>query len=429
MSVADVLRPVVRSWLGEEPPVRLLFWDGSSLGPEGGPFGGPYGATSTVAVRSPDALRRLIYAPNELGLGRAYVAGELDVQGSMFDALSLRDALAPPDRDADLSLGLSDRLRILRAAAAVGALGRPLPPPPQEARLSGRMHSRGRDADAIAHHYDVGNDFYRLILGETMTYSCAYFASDGMSLDDAQRAKYELICRKLGLESGMRLLDVGCGWGGMAMHAAQRYDVRAVGITLSRPQHDLAAKRVAEAGLADRVEIRLQDYRDVHDGPFDAISSIGMFEHVGLSQLGNYFADLSEVLVPGGRLLNHGISKPPGPSSFHRNSFVSRYVFPDGELHEVGSVVSEMQRRGFEVRDVESLREHYARTLRCWVANLESSWDRAVELAGTARARIWRLYMAASALGFEAGRINIHHVLGVRPGPAGASGMPPTRRW
>jgi cyclopropane-fatty-acyl-phospholipid synthase len=421
MSVADALRPVLQSWLGQEPPVRLEFWDGSSLGPGAGP--------SAVAVRSPDALRRLIYAPNELGLGRAYVAGELDVEGSIFDALALRDALAPPESDADLSLGPAERWKMLRAAAAVGALGRPLSPPPQEARLSGRKHSKGRDAEAIAHHYDVGNDFYRLILGGTMTYSCAYFASDGMSLDDAQRAKYDLVCRKLGLESGMRLLDVGCGWGGMVMHAARRYDVGAVGVTLSRPQHDLAAKRVAEAGLADRVEIRLQDYREVRDGPYDAISSIGMFEHVGLSQLGTYFADLFEVLRPGGRLLNHGISKPPGPSAFHRNSFVSRYVFPDGELHEIGSVVSEMQRRGFEVRDVESLREHYARTLRCWVANLESSWDRAVELAGVARARIWRLYMAASALGFEAGRINIHHVLGVRPATGGASGMPPTRTW
>src|SRR5919106_3152996 len=421
MNVADSLRPVVHAWLGEEPSVRLDFWDGSSLGPQS--------SVTAVVVRAPNALRRLIYAPNELGLGRAYVAGELDVEGDIFDALTLRDALAPPEVDTDLDLGFTDRLRMLRAAAAVGALGRPLPPPPQEARLKGRKHSRRRDADAIAHHYDVSNDFYRLVLGESMTYSCAYFPTEGTSLHDAQRAKYELVCRKLGLAGGMRLLDVGCGWGGMVMHAVQNYGVTAVGVTVSRSQHDLAAKRVAEAGLADRVEIRLEDYRDVSDGPYDAISSIGMFEHVGLSQLGRYFSSLSELLRPAGRLLNHGISRPPGPSGFHRRSFVSRYVFPDGELHEVGSVVAEIQRRGFEVRDVESLREHYARTLRSWVANLEANWDRAVELAGAARARIWRLYMAASALGFEAGRINIHHVLGVRPATGGVSGMPPTRTW
>jgi cyclopropane-fatty-acyl-phospholipid synthase len=312
-------------------------------------------------------------------------------------------------------------------AKRLGVLGPPLPPPPEEARLRGRRHSKERDAAAVAHHYDVSNEFYRLVLGETMTYSCAYFTEDGTSLDDAQRAKYDLVCRKLGLQPGMRLLDVGCGWGGMAMHAAEHYGVRAVGVTLSRHQHDLASKRVAEAGLAEHVEIRFQDYRDVDDGPYDAVSSIGMFEHVGLARLRDYFDVLFKLLPPTGRLLNHAISRPWGRSRFDRHSFIERYVFPDGELHEVGSVVSAMQQQGFEVRDVHSLREHYAKTLRHWVANLEARWDEAVALAGAPRARVWRLYMAGSAVNFEEARTNVHQVLAVKPGPQGDSGMPLTR--
>ncbi|MGH2808580.1 MAG: class I SAM-dependent methyltransferase, partial [Actinomycetota bacterium] len=285
-----------------------------------------------------------------------------------------------------------------------------------------------RDADAIRHHYDVSNDFYALFLGSSMTYSCAYFTSDSVALDEAQKAKYELVCRKLGLEPGMRLLDVGCGWGGLVMHAARVHEVSAVGITISRNQAELAEKRVAEAGLADRVQIRLQDYRDIHDGPFDAISSIGMFEHVGLAQFERYFTRLRELLRPRGRLLNHAISRPhPSKASFDPDSFIARYVFPDGELHEVGAVVTIMQKLGLEVRDVQSLREHYAHTLRTWVANLEARWERASELAGAARARVWRLYIAASADAFEAGRISVHQVLGVLPDRDGGSGMPPTR--
>jgi cyclopropane-fatty-acyl-phospholipid synthase len=228
----------------------------------------------------------------------------------------------------------------------------------------------------------------------------------------------------------MRLLDVGCGWGGMVMHAARHHGVSAVGVTLSSAQQELAAKRVADAGLADRVEVRFQDYRDVDDGPYDAISSIGMFEHVGLEMLGEYFARLYALLVPRGRLLNHAISRPAddgGQPRFDPNSFINRYVFPDGELHEVGAVVTAMQEQGFEVRDVESLREHYARTLRWWVANLESHWDDAVALAGEARARIWKLYMAASAINFEANRTQLHHVLGVKTDDRGVSAVAPTR--
>ncbi|HZQ85777.1 MAG TPA: cyclopropane-fatty-acyl-phospholipid synthase family protein [Acidimicrobiales bacterium] len=419
--VAQTLGPLVRALLGTESPVAIRFWDGSSMGPDVDLTDGPHAA---VLVRSPDAIRRLLYAPNELGLARAYVVGDLDIDGDVYTALSIREALADPHDRVDFGLSWLDRLKALGAARKVGAFGRPLPPPEEEARLGGRLHSKARDEAAIAHHYDVGNDFYRLVLGPTYTYSCAYFATADGNLDDAQRAKYDLICRKLGLKEGMRLLDVGCGWGGMVLHAAEHYGVRAVGITLSREQHALATQRVADAGLAGRVEVRVQDYRDVDDGPFDAISSIGMFEHVGMDSLNEYFTKLYSLLPPEGRLLNHGISRPAGPSPIDTTSFIARYVFPDGGLHEVGTVVSAMQGQGFEVRDVESLREHYALTLRSWVRNLEANWDEAQALVGPRRARIWRLYMAACARNFEAGRTSIHQVLGVRRSPVGASGIP-----
>ena len=420
-SVADLLEPVVRAFAPGSLPVTIRCWDGSSLGPDD--------AAATVVVRSPDALRRLLYAPNELGLGRAYVAGEIDIEGDIYRALRLRDSAA--DEEGEISLGLSRTqwLDVVRAARRLGVLGRPLPAPPEEARPRGGLHSRTRDAAVVAHHYDVGNDFYRRVLGETMTYSCAYFERPDSSLDDAQRAKYDLICRKLALRPGMRLLDVGCGWGGMVIHAAEHYGVQAVGITISQAQCDLAAKRVAEAGLEGQVEIRFSDYRDVDDGPYDAISSIGMFEHVGEAKLAAYFATLNRLLRPQGRFLNHAISRPAGPAKFDRNSFIHRYVFPDGELHEVGSVVTSMQQHGFEVRDVESLREHYALTLRAWSANLEANWAECVALAGDTRARIWRIYIAACALNFEAGRTSIHQVLGVKPDDRGGSGAPLRRDW
>lgn len=415
--VAEALRPVVRRLIGERVPVALRFWDGSSLGPPD--------AGATIDVESPRAIRRLLFAPVELALGRAYVAGEIDIQGDALEVLG--SVPARPSERASLRVGLGGLGSLARAAASVGALGLPPRAPKEEARLRGRRHSRARDAGAIAHHYDVSNEFYRLVLGKTMTYSCAYFPTQDTSLDDAQHAKHDLVCRKLGLRPGMRLLDVGCGWGGMVLHAAERHGTSAVGITLSRAQADLAAKRVAEAGLSHRVEIRVQDYRDVGDGPFDAVASIGMFEHVGQARTAEYFRGLFGLLAPKGRLLNHAISRPEGSSRLDRNSFMARYVFPDGELQEVGAVVTAMHQQGFEVRDVESLREHYALTLRAWVANIERNWTEAERLADPARARIWRLYMAGAALAFEAGRIGVHQVLGVRPDAGGRSGMPATR--
>src|SRR4051794_690893 len=409
-----MLAPLVESLVGREPVIGIRFWDGSHTGPEG--------SKATIVVRSPDAIRRLLYGRSELGLARAFVVGELAVEGDLLAALY---AVRPDG--SEVTLGARTLGGVLRGGWRLGVLGRPLPLPPEEARLRGRLHSKNRDAAAVSHHYDVSNDFYRLFLGSTMTYSCARFVSPGDDLDTAQLAKYDLVARKLGLQEGMRLLDVGCGWGGMVMRAAERYGVRAVGITISREQAELARKRVAEAGLTDRVEIRLQDYRDIHGERFDAISSIGMFEHVGREHLGAYFTVLVGALAPRGRFLNHAISTPGG-SAIDPRSFVGRYVFPDGELQDVATVVGAMEDAGLEVRDVESLREHYARTLRHWVRNLEEHWDDAVRLVGERRARIWRLYMTGSILGFETADIAIHQVLAVKTTAAGDSGMPTTRR-
>ena len=416
-SAADALAPLVEALVGGDVPVRFEFWDGSHIGPADG--------VGTVRIRSVDAVRRILWAPGELGVARAFVAGDLSVDGDIYALLRVLHGASQRDLR---QMGLRAVPAAFDAARRAGAFGRPLPPPPEECRPVGRRHSPSRDARVISHHYDVGNDFYRLVLGPSMTYSCARFSSEEANLEEAQGAKHELICRKLGLDRqpGARLLDVGCGWGSMAIHAALHHQARVVGVALSREQVDAARRRVVEAGLEDQVEIRLQDYRYLGGEAFDAISSIGMFEHVGSAMMARYFDTLRRLLGPTGRLLNHAISKPGG-SVLGRRTFVGRYVFPDGELLDVAEVVRAMQRAGFEVRDVESLREHYSRTLHHWVANLERRWDEAVGLVGPSRANIWRLYMAASANGFDDGGLAIHQVLGVLPGPDGTSGMPPTR--
>jgi cyclopropane-fatty-acyl-phospholipid synthase len=416
--VAHTLRPVVDAAFGASIPLDFEFWDGSKLTSAD--------SSATMRFNSPDAIRRVLWMPNELGLSRAYVAGDLDVDGDLYGVLTLFRDSQPALVEGRTAWRVLPT--VVMAAKRIGALGKPLPPPPQEAQLRGLRHSLRRDASAVTHHYDVGNDFYRLVLGSTLTYSCARFAKPDATLDEAQTAKHDLICHKLGLPQhpGARLLDVGCGWGSMAIHAASHYDAHVIGITISRAQAELARQRVAEAGVADRVEIRLQDYRDLSGEKFDAISSIGMSEHVGHAKLATYLGTLRAVLAPQGRLLNHAISSVGG-SALGPHSFVGRYVFPDGELIDVGKVVLAMEDAGFEVRDVESLREHYAKTLRCWVSNLESNWDEAVKLVGEPRAKIWRLYMAGSVVGFEDGGIAIHQVLGVVPTDSGNSGMPATR--
>lgn len=414
--------------LGEDLPVRVRAWDGSEAGPPGAPV---------LVLRHRRALRRLLWKPGELGLARAWVAGELDIEGDLYLALDLLSPLiwergarpedaVRPVRDPALRAAARELLR----------LARPLPPPAPPAeelrRRTGRLHTRRRDKQAVSHHYDVGNAFYRLVLGPSMVYSCAYWERPDATLEEAQRDKLELICRKLGLKEGDRLLDVGCGWGSMALHAARHHGAHVVGITLSAEQAAYARKRVAEEGLADRIEIRVQDYRDVRDGPYDAVSSIGMAEHVGSARYREYADVLYALLKDGGRLLNHQISRrPEGDEEAYRvDEFIDAYVFPDGELAPLGRTLSTLEAAGFEARDVEALREHYALTLRQWVANLEADWDRATRLCGAGRARVWRLYMAASALSFERNKIGVNQILAVRTPEGGASGMPlRARSW
>ncbi|MEU8889502.1 cyclopropane-fatty-acyl-phospholipid synthase family protein [Streptomyces sp. NPDC048442] len=403
-------------------PVRIRAWDGSEAGPPGAP---------ALAIHDRRALRRLLWKPGELGLARAWVAGEIDVEGDLYEGLDLLAGLIW-ERDGDVKDAVHPaRDPKLRAAArGLLKLGGPFPPPPpppeELRRRTGRLHTKRRDKESISHHYDVGNDFYSLVLGPSMVYSCAYFPDPDATLEDAQRDKLDLIARKLDLQPGQRLLDVGCGWGSMAIHAARTYGVHVTGVTLSTEQAAFARKRIAEEGLTDRIEIRVQDYRDVRDGPYDAISSIGMAEHVGSVQYGEYAAALYALLKPGGRLLNHQIARRPiaDEGTYHVDEFIDSYVFPDGELAPAGRTVGLLEDAGFEVRDLESIREHYALTLRHWVANLEKNWDAALRTVTPGRARVWRLYMAASALSFERNKIGVNQILVVRPADSGASGMP-----
>ena len=417
-TVATRLSSLLETVLQTPMPIRVRAWDGSTAGPADAP---------TMIIRHKRAMRRFLWQPNELGLARAFVAGEIDLDGDLYDALNRLQALvwrAPDVKDLPFHTVAADLVRL-------GVLGTQPKPPPEEMQVTGARHSKRRDRQAVSQHYDVGNDFYRIVLGPSMVYSCAYWTSDAPSygLADAQRDKLDLICRKLDLHPGMRLLDVGCGWGSLALYAAQHYGVDVVGITLSAEQADYARKQVAETGMTAHVEIRVQDYRDVDDGPFDAIASIGMAEHVGTGPYAEYASILFRQLRAGGRLLNHQIAAlhPVASATPRPRSFIDAYVFPDGELAPLGTTVTLLENAGFEVRDVQALREHYGRTLRAWVANLESAWLDAVRLTSSGRARVWRLYMAASALAFEQGRIGVNQVLAVKVRRDGSSGMPATR--
>jgi cyclopropane-fatty-acyl-phospholipid synthase len=417
-TVAARLATALSTVLGTaESPWRLRAWDGSEAGPLDAPV---------LAIRSPQAVRRLVWAPGELGLVRAYVSGEIDLEGDVFATLEVLNSVGRLSSNASFPRpSARDLVTLARTAAALGAVGRPPAPPPEEfvRPRRGRRHSRARDAAAVAHHYDVSNDFYELVLGPTLVYSCAVWDDEHAGLDAAQEAKLDLVCRKLGLRPGMRLLDVGCGWGSLAMHAAQRYGVDVVGITLSSRQADLARRRVAAAGLEERITVRVEDYREVADGPFDAISSIGMAEHVGRVALPGYAAALHDLLRPGGRLLNHAISWTAGDTTWDDDTFIARYVFPDGEVLPLSVTIAALDSAGFLLLDVEALRRHYALTLRAWVERLEKHWESAVALTSEGRARVWRLYMAASALSFEAGKLGVDQVLVQRPG-----GEPPPLR-
>jgi cyclopropane-fatty-acyl-phospholipid synthase len=410
MRVADILGRII----GRDARIRIVAYDGSKTGPD----------DSDVALRveSPAALARLVSAPGTLGLARAYVTGEIEVEGDLYTAL---DALA------DVALqGIprGEQFRIVRDLAPVWLRHR-RPAPAIEARPRGRLHSKFRDSQAISHHYDVSNRFYEWVLGPSMTYTCACYPTDTSTLEQAQEAKYELVAQKLDLQPGMRLLDVGCGWGGMVRHAATHHGVRALGVTLSRNQAEWAQAEIERQGLAHLAEVRHLDYRDVQESGFDAVSSIGLTEHIGKAQLPSYFRFLSSKVRPEGRLLNHSITHPFTTPQRSLDPFIARYVFPDGQLETVGTIITAMNDNGFEIRHEENLREHYAKTLAAWCANLDAHWDEAVAEVGQGTARVWRLYMAGSRLGFDTNVVQLHQILGVKLPASGESGMPLRPDW
>jgi cyclopropane-fatty-acyl-phospholipid synthase len=381
-------------------PFALRFWDGTELSataPDGPVF----------TVRSPKAVAHLLRAPGQLGLGRAYAAGELEAD-DLDRVIGLLDGFKAPPIDR------AKRLRLTLAAARACGLTRPPRIPASELRPRGARHSRARDARAVRHHYDVSNDFFKLFLDSSMTYSCAVFSRGASTLEEAQLAKRELVCTKLGLKQGERLLDVGCGWGSFVLHAATRHGVNAVGITLSTNQAELARRRVAKAGLEDRVEIRLCDYRDLGGERFDAIASIGMVEHVGASKIDAYAAQLAGLLEPGGRLLNHGIARLRHGDP-EAGAFSERYVFPDAAPLHVSRVLFALERAGIEPTHVEGLRQDYVDTLSEWIKRLDANLDEAERLAGGERVRVWRLYLRAARNGFATGFTSIFQILGTRP--------------
>jgi cyclopropane-fatty-acyl-phospholipid synthase len=405
LSAAGRLAGLVTVLIGGPLPVRLRAWDGSVAGPDGGPM---------LVVNHRRAVRRLLWQPTAAGLAQAYIAGEIDVDGDLTDGL--RSMWRHGRTHGRVRIGARDRLRAVGAAAALRAVG-PRPAAP----------SAGRGRVATGRHDAASTDFSRLILDSRMANSCAYFTSEqpGYDLERAQRDKLELVCAKLGLERGMRMLDVGCGWGALAAHAARHYGVAVTAVTPSAAQRDFAVRRVAELNLAGAVEIRLQDHPDVTDGPYDAIATIERGEHVAPDRYPEFAAHLFGLLAPRGRLLVQQTSRGPGAPG--GTAFVEAYVAPGAHLRPVGETAGLFQAAGFEVRDVQALREHYVRTMRAWLGNLEARWAEAVDLAGEPVARTWRLRLAGGALAFELGRMGVDQILAVRPAADGSSGMPAVR--
>ncbi|QBR93060.1 SAM-dependent methyltransferase [Nocardioides euryhalodurans] len=414
--LADALRPFV----GGDLPVRLRAWDGSVAGPEHAP---------EVELRTPDALRRVLWHPGELGAAQAYVTGELEVHGDLGAALTHSFAVAA-DR------GLTGRptpkalVGAIRAAADLGVLGRPPAPPATQARLRGRLHSPLRDRRAISHHYDLSNEFYELLLDPAMAYSCGYWTDrDDPAYDvaDAQRDKLDLVCRKLGLEPGMRMLDVGCGWGSLSLHAAEHFGAQVTGVTIAAEQKRFIDARIAERGLADRVEIRLQDYREVPERDhFDAVGSLEMGEHVGEGNYPTYAEVLRRSVKPGGRVLVQQMSRPKGrwPGG---GPFIESFIAPDMHMRPVGETVGFLERGGLEVRDVHAMREHYVWTVQAWLDTFESNLPAVIDLVGEEASRVWRLYLTGGMLTFRDGRMGVDQVLCVRPG--GDHTLAPVRAW
>jgi len=392
------LQEVLGSFHPRDFSFRL--WDGSVWDAEPGEP-----SRFTMVLRNPGVLRTMFWSPSELALGEAYLYNDLDIEGDISSAFLLADRLV------HLRLGLAERLRFARLLLALPSSGRHLGARPTE-RLRGPLHSMGRDRQAVTYHYDMSNAFYSLWLDERMVYSCAYFTDPGDNLDTAQERKLDYLCRKLRLQRGERVLDIGCGWGGLVIHAAKNYGVQAHGITLSRPQADLANERIRLAGLSDRCRVDVRDYREIHaPESYDKLVSVGMFEHVGESRLQEYFRGASRLLRPGGVFLNHGIACNPGFPPIPGPSFSDHYIFPDGELLPLGTTLRVAEASGFEVRDVESLREHYVLTLRHWVQRLEARREEACGVTDEKTYRLWRLYLAGAAHKFRMGQNSVYQVL------------------
>ncbi len=383
-------------------PFAIRFWDGTAV--PATENGGP-----TFELRSPQALAHVIRAPGELGLGRAYVLGLIDVD-SIEQALEIVDTFVapkiPPTQMARLGLA------VIRACGLVAPPRRPA----SELKLTGERHTVGRDRSAVRYHYDAGNEFFALFLDPSMTYSCAYFKGGATTLEEAQQAKLDLVCRKLALEEGERVLDVGCGWGSFAIHAAGHYGVRVLGVTLAERQVELARENARRAGVEDLVEFRLADYRELAEPPFDAISSIGMVEHVGEERIDLYMRTLHGLLRPGGRLLNHGIAKLMDFDTKDEGAFSERFVFPDGVPLPLSRIELALERCGLVTSHVEGLADDYAETIRYWIASFEERYDEAVRLAGIERARVWRVYLRAARQGFLTGWASVYQVLAHKPG-------------
>ncbi len=421
MTIGEALEVLFQ---GDDLAFHFEAYDGSSLGPPD--------ATIRVRLENERGLSYIMSAPGDLGFARAYVTGDLVIEGAHpgdpYDALVLlmeKTRLRAPS--------VADTLKVVRALGVSHLL--PPPAPPQESlprwrrALEHLRHSKARDAEVIHHHYDVSNRFYELVLGPSMTYTCAVFPKADASLEEAQFEKYDLVCRKLDLQPGQRLLDIGCGWGGMVRHAAKHYGVTVIGATLSEQQALWAQEAIAREGLSDVAEVRFSDYRDITETGFDAISSIGLTEHIGVHNYASYFGFIRDHLKVGGRLLNHCITRPDNRARATAGQFIDRYVFPDGELTGSGRIITSVQDAGLEVHHEENLRLHYAMTLRDWNRNLKDNWDEAVAEVGVGTARVWGLYMAGSRIGFERNNIQLHHVLATKTAPDGSSDFPLRPTW